>query len=278
MGPHQRLRGLGAPDPHPPRPLPHPPDQRPAADARRGQRLPRRRLGRPEPDRPGGPPVLELPRTLRVPLPQRLARGPRHDEPVRGRARMSVVAGGHVASWPRISRWTAVLTLVGAAVIHESVVQGHYEQSPGEAVLLAFLAPTQLALAVALLTSRSRVLELAVIGLSLGAAALWVLSRTTGIPPGAGVGHTEPVGWTDAIAALLEVATALSLLPVALPAPAPATTGLLAAVLAIAVGLATAIAVQRRVRVDAAPAAPAHAALHRAPPTGPPAAGAYGRQ
>src|SRR4051812_14367934 len=278
MGPHQRLRGLGAPDPHPPRPLPHPPDQRPTADARRGQRLPRRRLGRPEPDRPGGPPVLELHRTLRVSLSQRLTRGPRHDEPVRGRAGVSTVAGQAVASWPRISRCTAVLTLVGAAVVHESVVQGRYVASPGEAVLLAFLAPTQLALAVALVTSRSRALESAVIALSLGAAALWALSRSVGLPLGAGIGHPQAVGLPDAIAALLEVTTALALLPVALPAPAPASATVLAGLLATAVGLATALAVNGRARTDTGAAAPTHAGLHAAQHPGPPPVGAYGRQ
>src|SRR4051812_2893775 len=78
---------MGPPDPYPPRALQDHGDQRPRAAPRRAGRLQGRGVARSEPADQGAPPVLELQRPVRVPLPQRLARGLRHDEPVQRAAR-----------------------------------------------------------------------------------------------------------------------------------------------------------------------------------------------
>ena len=75
-----------------------------------------------------------------------------------------------------------------------------------------FMALAQSALAFGLLTFPSRRTYLLTAALSLGIVALWALSRTVGVPVGPEAGTRQPVGMPDAVAALLELLTALSVL------------------------------------------------------------------
>jgi Multicopper oxidase len=76
-------------------------------------------------------------------------------------------------------------------------------------------------LAVALLVRPSAAVSRLVVGVSLATVALWLVSRTVGLPFGPAPG-VEPFGPADSIASLLELLTAAALLgPVAVPAATP---------------------------------------------------------
>ncbi len=106
-------------------------------------------------------------------------------------------------------RLLLVAGLVGSAVIHAAVVPEHQSEWPAAGVFFMVLAAAQLWLAAATVLSarpRHRVL-LATAAISAGQLALWLFSRTAGMPFGPQAGIPEPVGLADAGAGLLELAT-----------------------------------------------------------------------
>ena len=152
--------------------------------------------------------------------------------------------------------------LAGAGVIHLVMIPSHIGESWAEGIAFAVVGWAQIAAGVALLLGRgSRRLYTAVILGSAGVVALWVVSRTVGLPFGAHAGVVEPVGLVDQICAALELGAVL-VAGAMLFAPSRLRIGMLgASVAAIAVlGLATAAIVS--------PDASSHGAHAGGPATG----------
>ena len=100
--------------------------------------------------------------------------------------------------------------LIGAAAIHAAVVPEHLtEWGPAGAFFIA-LVGAELTIAAALTRAhpQPRVL-LAAAAASIGPLALWLYSRTAGIPFGPGAGTPEPLGLADLAASALEATTLL---------------------------------------------------------------------
>ena len=98
----------------------------------------------------------------------------------------------------------AAMLSVGAAVIHALVVAEHFEESSLFGIFFVSAAVLQAAWAIALWRKPSRGLLVAgVIGNAL-VAAIWALSRTTGLPVGPEPWEAEPVGLADTVSTLFE--------------------------------------------------------------------------
>ena len=127
-------------------------------------------------------------------------------------ASLTVARISHSASLPWLARVTAVSCLFGAEAIHIAVIAEYSQKWLPIGLFFVGLSLVQGLLAVALITAPSRRVERLVIGVSLGTVALWVLSRTVGIPIGPMAWIAEPVGRVDTVATALEVITAAVLL------------------------------------------------------------------
>lgn len=128
----------------------------------------------------------------------------------------------------------AAVAGVAAAWVHALVVRSHLEQSVGIGAFFALLAAAQLAWAVALVARPTRRVLAGGVALQMGVALLWLLSRTTGVPPlGLAV---APVGLWDALATSYELLAAgaalasLRVLPVRRAVDARQRTGMVVAV------------------------------------------------
>jgi hypothetical protein len=96
-----------------------------------------------------------------------------------------------------------------AGLIHAVAAVGHVDEYLPAAVFFSFLAPAQAALGTALYRHASRNLLLAgAVGSAL-VVALWVVSRTSGLPVGPHPWVAEAVGPLDVIASADEVLLAL---------------------------------------------------------------------
>ena len=96
-----------------------------------------------------------------------------------------------------------------AAAIHFTAAVEHFGEHPSHAVLFTLLACAQLLWGIALYRSPSRRLLLIGVLMNVGVVAVWVVSRTSGIPIGPSPWRPEPVGLLDAVASADEVAMAL---------------------------------------------------------------------
>lgn len=104
--------------------------------------------------------------------------------------------------------------LLGAAVLHASVVVEHSEEWAPAGLFFVGLQAVETMLAVALWLRWSRGPAAAVVASSVGALAIWLVSRTTGLPLGpAPFRVPEELGGTDLACAALEVLAALLVLP-----------------------------------------------------------------
>jgi hypothetical protein len=116
-------------------------------------------------------------------------------------------------------RVTAVSCLFGAEAIHSAVIDEHIQEWLPAGLFFLVLSIIEGVLAVTLLTAApSRRVKWLIVGVSLGTVALWLVSRTLGLPFGH-MGGVEPVGRADTVSSVLELVTAVVLL-----APATATT------------------------------------------------------
>jgi hypothetical protein len=97
--------------------------------------------------------------------------------------------------------WAAGAVHVVAALAHAG--------APLHAVTLACLAAVQILWGIALRRSPSRLLLICGLGMCIAVLALWVLSRTSGIPIGPHPWTPEPVGALDSIASADEAVLAL---------------------------------------------------------------------
>ncbi|HYM57048.1 MAG TPA: hypothetical protein VES79_03715 [Solirubrobacteraceae bacterium] len=96
-----------------------------------------------------------------------------------------------------------------AAVIHVAAAVGHSGEHVLHAVFFAVLAAAQLAWGVALYRRPARGLLSAGAAVSLVVAAIWIVSRTSGLPLGPDAWAPEPVGAIDSIASADEAVLAL---------------------------------------------------------------------
>jgi hypothetical protein len=117
--------------------------------------------------------------------------------------------GATDAAW-LVARLTAILA-IAAGVIHISAAGDH---SNLPVMLAGFLvvAALQVLLGIVLLTRRpSRLVLAGAIALTVGSVAVWLVSRTSGLPF-LEDGHMEPVGVKDGVCVLFELATLPGLL------------------------------------------------------------------
>jgi hypothetical protein len=105
----------------------------------------------------------------------------------------------------------ALASLVAAAV-HVSVVGEHAEESALYAAFFVVLTVAQVVYAVAVVARPDRLLLLAGAVGNAMTVALWVVTRTAGIPLGPEAGEVESVGVLDAVATAAEVVAVVAAL------------------------------------------------------------------
>jgi hypothetical protein len=100
--------------------------------------------------------------------------------------------------------------LIGSAAIHAAVIPEHLREWGAAGLFFIALTGAELAVAAVLLLARPdpRVLLAAAVA-SIGPLALWLYSRTLGLPFGPEAGVPEQVGLTDLAACALEILTLL---------------------------------------------------------------------
>jgi hypothetical protein len=135
------------------------------------------------------------------------------------------------ASVTEVARVTGALAMLGAAVIHFAFAPDHLSEQTSHGVFFLAVGWAQLvgAAALAFAWRPVRTWLLGSAALNVGVAALWLLTRTAGLPGD----EPEPVGFPDALASGLEIFAAVSALALALGwlvdrpvrLPAPAVTG-----------------------------------------------------
>jgi hypothetical protein len=104
--------------------------------------------------------------------------------------------------------------LVGAAVVHATVVGDHFEEWPPAGLFFLALLVVEALLAAGVVVAWGRRVALLVLASSLGTLGVWALSRTAGLPVGPpGLRAREPVGVPDLACVVLEVAAALLVTP-----------------------------------------------------------------
>jgi hypothetical protein len=94
----------------------------------------------------------------------------------------------------------------GAGLIHIQAAIDHLSEVPAYAVCFVVLTVAQIAWGIALYRSPRRGLLIAGAIGSLCVLAVWILSRTTGLPIGPQRGETEQLGLLDGVASADEVA------------------------------------------------------------------------
>ncbi|MCH9732400.1 MAG: hypothetical protein K0U84_22505 [Actinomycetia bacterium] len=102
-----------------------------------------------------------------------------------------------------IARVAAAASL-GAALIHVAVLPAHWQEWPPSGVFFALLVVFQFSWAVATAVRRRAAVLAVGIVVNLAAIALWVLSRTAGVPFGPHAGEAEVMQAAGVAAVLLE--------------------------------------------------------------------------
>jgi hypothetical protein len=126
----------------------------------------------------------------------------------------TVAAEGGGSTVPDATRMLAAVATLGAAVIHFAMVPEHMGEATSHGVFFLVAGWLQFAGAAALAFSwpPRRAWLLGTAAFNGGVAALWLLTRTAGLPGD----ETDAVGFPDALASALEVVAAVSALAVAL--------------------------------------------------------------
>jgi hypothetical protein len=140
-----------------------------------------------------------------------------------------------------VLRPALALLSMGAAVIHFVVIPGHWDEYWGQGLFFIVAAVAQLLWAVWVVVAPSRLLYLAGVAGNAAIVALWVVTRTYGVPAGPGAGEREAVEFADTLATVFEVLLVLGALALARTAPARAVrwpAGALAATVALALVVA----------------------------------------
>jgi hypothetical protein len=139
-----------------------------------------------------------------------------------------------------ILRPALALLSAGAAVIHFVVIPGHWDEYWGQGLFFLVGAIAQLLWAVWVVVAPSRLIYLAGAAGNAAIVAMWVVTRTAGIPVGPGAGEREAVEFADTLATAFEVVLVIGALVLARTAArrtfqtsgALATSALLAVVVA----------------------------------------------
>lgn len=121
------------------------------------------------------------------------------------RARRRVQLAG--TAGPDLSQTLAAVALLGCAAIHVAVVPDHLNHWVVASAFFIALALAEVAGGVLLLGRPSQNVLIAVAAASVVPPALWLWSRTSGLPFGPNAGVAEPVGLADIAAGLLELGT-----------------------------------------------------------------------
>ncbi|MFM7616934.1 MAG: hypothetical protein ACKO72_05675 [Actinomycetes bacterium] len=130
----------------------------------------------------------------------------------------------HGLSLGRCLQWSAALLSVAAAAIHFGAMGEHAGVSWSHGLFFAGAAWCELVFAAWILwrpTSRAAWFGIA---LNAGVLAVWVVSRTVGIPIGSD-GEPETVGFIDTLASFIEVATIVACVGLLSPSVATARIG-----------------------------------------------------
>jgi FtsP/CotA-like multicopper oxidase with cupredoxin domain len=118
----------------------------------------------------------------------------------------------------RPQSWTAIRAAfftLGAAAIHAAVMPQHFQEYTLFGVFFLVTALGQAGLAAALLYSPSRWLAIVGIEGNLALVALWLISRTVGVPIGPDPWRAETVGVADTAATMLELIAVWNLIRLA---------------------------------------------------------------
>jgi hypothetical protein len=119
----------------------------------------------------------------------------------------------------RMVEVTAPLAVIAAALslaaagIHFAVIGAHLEQNLAEGLFFFALAWFQALWAQAYLLRAARAIAAVGVAVNAGVVAIWLVSRTIGLPFGAQPGVAEPVGLADLMATSLEIGLVGLLLP-----------------------------------------------------------------
>jgi FtsP/CotA-like multicopper oxidase with cupredoxin domain len=100
--------------------------------------------------------------------------------------------------------YSAALLTLGVAAIHFAVAPEHFDEYFAYGFFFVSVGLAQLGLAVAIVVAPSRRLFLIAAGGTAAVIAIWLISRTFGLPIGPGRGKPEPVGLVDLQATLME--------------------------------------------------------------------------
>lgn len=111
-------------------------------------------------------------------------------------------------SAPSVLRATAVAGLLGAELIHWSVIDVHAREWAAAGFFFTAVAIVEVILAIAVGISRRRAWLWLALATSAATLAVWAVTRTVGLPFGPAAGQPEAVGRADVVAALLELLTA----------------------------------------------------------------------
>jgi hypothetical protein len=95
--------------------------------------------------------------------------------------------------------------LAAAGGLHLAALPSHLESSAAAGGFFAAIALAQLLGAVLIATRSSHRTTVVVIAGNLAVLAIWVVSRTTGLPVGGEIGAVEPVALLDGLAAAAEI-------------------------------------------------------------------------
>jgi hypothetical protein len=109
---------------------------------------------------------------------------------------------------------------MGAAVIHFVVVPGHWDEYWGQGLFFIIAAIAQLLWAVWVVVAPSRLLYLAGAAGNAAIVALWIVTRTYGVPAGPGAGEREAVEFADTLATVFEVLLVIGALVLSRTVPA----------------------------------------------------------
>jgi hypothetical protein len=105
-----------------------------------------------------------------------------------------------------------VAALFGAEIIHTAVIRTHFQEWALAGWFFAAVAAAEGVLAFGLIVRPSPRFTKVVVGVSLATVAIWLVSRTWGLPLRPAAGTPESVGRADSVSSLLEVVTAWALL------------------------------------------------------------------
>ena len=116
-----------------------------------------------------------------------------------------------------VVRVGAAAALLGSAVVHSSVIAEHNGAWPLAGVFFLSLQTVETMLALAVLFYWSSTTAAAVVVTSVGTVAVWLVSRTTGMPFGpAEFRSPEALGTADLACCVMELAAAALVIPWAL--------------------------------------------------------------